>query len=72
MIRKRRTFTTEFKHEVARLVLDNGYTMPEANRVLDVDETVLRHWVQQLDEKQGSTTPTFKALTLESNAFRNL
>ena len=30
MSRQRRTFSTEFKHEAATLVLDQGYTVVEA------------------------------------------
>lgn len=32
MTRKRRTFTREFKLEAAALVLDEGYSVPEACR----------------------------------------
>ncbi|HHQ4469554.1 TPA: transposase, partial [Aeromonas veronii] len=47
MTRLRRSFTAEFKLEAASLVLDQGYSVPEASRSLDVGETVLRRWVQQ-------------------------
>ncbi|MDE7533987.1 transposase, partial [Aeromonas salmonicida] len=30
------------------MVLDQGYSVTEASRSLDVGETVLRRWVQQL------------------------
>ncbi len=46
MTRLRRSFTAEFKLEAASLVLDQGYSVPEASRSLDVGETVLRRWVQ--------------------------
>ncbi len=46
--RKRRSFTTEFKHEAACLVVDQGYTYPEACRSLDLAPTALRCWVKQL------------------------
>ncbi len=39
--RKRRSFTTEFKHEAACLVVDQGYTYPEACRSLDLTPTHL-------------------------------
>ena len=42
MTRLRRSFTAEFKLEAASLVLDQGYSVPEASRSLDVGETVLR------------------------------
>jgi transposase len=42
MKRLRHSFTAELKLEAASLVLDQR---PEANRSLDVGETVLHRWV---------------------------
>jgi len=72
MTRKRRTFTTEFKHEAACLVLDKGYKLPEASRSLNVGETALRRWVQQLEAERGGTTPTTKALTPDQQRIQEL
>ena len=72
MTRKRRTFTTEFKHEAACLVLDKGYKLPEASRSLNVGETALRRWVQQLEAERGGTTPTSKALTADQQRIQEL
>ncbi|MGR1254924.1 transposase, partial [Aeromonas veronii] len=52
MTRLRRSFTAEFKLEAASLVLDQGYSVPEASCSLDVGETVLRRWVQQLQSER--------------------
>ena len=65
MTRLRRSFTAEFKLEAASLVLDQGYSVPEASRSLDVGETILRRWVQQLQSERTGTTPIGKALTPE-------
>jgi transposase len=62
MTRLRRSFTAEFKLEAASLVLDQGYSVPAASRSLDVDETVLHRWVQQLQSERTGTTPISKAL----------
>jgi len=72
MTRKRRTFTTEFKHEAACLVLDQGYTLAEACRALDVGETALRRWVSQLEAERGGITPTVKALTPDQQRIQEL
>ena len=61
MTRLRLSFTAEFKLEAASLVLDQGYSVPEASRSLDVGETVLRRWVQQLQSERTGTTPISKA-----------
>ena len=41
MTRLHRSFTAEFKLEAASLVLDQGYSVTEASRSLDVGETAL-------------------------------
>ena len=61
--RARRSYTTEFKHEAACLILDQGYTYPEACRSLDLTPTSLRGWVNQLKAERGGDTPKAKAMT---------
>ena len=72
MKRQRRSFSTEFKHEAARLVLYQGYSIPEACRSLDLGETSLRRWVQQLKLERGGGTPVSKALTAEQSHIQGL
>ena len=72
MTRKRRSFTPEFKQEAACLVLDQGYTVTEASRSLDVGENALRRWVKQLSEERGGVTPKSKALTPEQQRIQEL
>ncbi|VXA86412.1 transposase [Aeromonas veronii] len=72
MTRLRRSFTTEFKLEAASLVLDQGYSVPEASRSLDVGEIVLSRWVQQLQSERTGTTPIGKALTPEQQKIQEL
>jgi len=72
MTRKRRSFSSEFKLEAASLVLDQGYSIAEASRSLDVGETILRRWVQQLQQEREGTTPASKALTPEQQRIQEL
>lgn len=72
MSRQRRTFTPTFKREAASLVLDQGYSCPEAARSLDVGESLLRRWVTQLQLERGGVTPTTKALTPEQQTIQEL
>jgi len=58
--------------EAASLVLDQGYSCPEAARSLDVGETALRRWVNQLQLERGGITPTAKALTPEQQTIQEL
>lgn len=72
MKKPRRKYTPEFKHEAAKLILDEGYSINEACRSLDVGDTALRRWVEQLDHECGGITPTSKALTQEQQRIQEL
>ncbi len=72
MTRQRRTFSTEFKRDAASLVLDQGYRLAEAVKSLGVDESVLRRWVEQLEQERGGVTPKAKALTPEQQRIQEL
>lgn len=60
MTKKRRSFSPEFEQETACLVLDQGYSVAEASRSLNVGENALRRWVKQLSEELGGVTPSPK------------
>lgn len=70
--RQRRTFSAEFKMDAASLVLDQGYSVPEAAHAMNVGETALRRWVDQLKIERGGTTPAAKALTPEQQKIQEL
>ncbi len=72
MKKQRRSFSTEFKHDAASLVLDQAYSVPEASRSLGVGVTALRRWVEQLQIERGGTTPKSKALTQEQKKIQEL
>ncbi len=72
MTRLRRSFTAEFKLEAASLGLDQGYSVSEASRSLDVGEIVLRRWVEQRQSERTGRTPISKALTPEQQKIQEL
>ncbi|OFC72752.1 transposase [Alteromonas confluentis] len=72
MKRQRRSFSPEFKHDSASLVVDQGYSMTEASRAVDVHENTLRKWVRQLEAERGGSTPKSKALTPEQQRIQEL
>nr|WP_274454085.1 transposase [Aeromonas bestiarum] len=72
MTRLRRSLAAEFKLEAAFLVLDQGYSVPEASRSLDAGETVLRRWKQQLQSERTGTPPMSKAPTPEQQKIQEL
>lgn len=53
-------------------MLDQGYSTAEAGRSLDARETILRRWVQQLQQEREGTTPASKALTTEQQRIQEL
>lgn len=48
MARQRRTFTREFKVEAIRRITDQGHSLAEVARDLDLSESTLRGWKQAL------------------------
>jgi transposase len=51
--RARRSFTDEFKAGAVRLVLEEGKTVSQVARDLDLTETAFRKWVEQARADQG-------------------
>jgi transposase len=72
MKRQRRSFSQEFKHDSASLVVDQGYSMAEAGRAVDVHENTLRKWVRQLEAERDGSTPKSKALTPDQQRIQEL
>ena len=55
--RQRRSFPEEFKQQAARLVVDEGKSMAEVARELDLVPTALREWVERARaERTGGKT----------------
>ncbi len=72
MARPRRTYNTDFKREAANLVLKEGYSVGEASRSLDIGETALRRWIDQLEGERLGVTPKAKAFTDEQRRIQEL
>ena len=70
--RDRRFFSKEFKRETAGLILDQGYSVPEACKAMDVGRTAIGRWVQQLQDERNGVTPRTKALTPEHQRIQEL
>ncbi len=72
MIRERRSFSAEFKCEAAGLVLEQCYSVAESCRALDIAETALWRWIDQLETERGGQTPVSKALTPEQQKTQKI
>ncbi|QJQ20803.1 transposase [Pseudomonas sp. SK] len=51
-------------------MLDQDYSLTKAARSLDLIESTLRRWANQLQSERGSPTPTSKALTPEQRKIQ--
>jgi transposase len=51
--RQYKTYTKTFKEEAVALVIDQGYTLPEAAESLGVRANLLYGWKQQFEDKQS-------------------
>ena len=55
--RPRRSFTDEFKAGAVRLVIDEGKTIPQVARDLDLTASALRTWVERAKADRGVGKP---------------
>jgi len=55
--RPRRSFTDEFKAGAVRLVIEEGKTIAQVARDLDLTESSLRNWVEQARADRGNGKP---------------
>ncbi len=52
--RKRRRYTEDFKREAVALVTEQGYSVAEAARSLEVGENQIRRWRQKLEQESAA------------------
>jgi len=55
--RARRSFTDDFKAGAVRLVLEEGRSIPQVAKSLDLTESSLRGWVERARADQGKGRP---------------
>ena len=70
--RTRRTFSPEFKLEAAQLVVDQGYSMVEAAKAMNLSKSAMDKWVRQLKQERQGITPKAAPLTPEQIELREL
>ena len=72
MTRKRRSFSAEYKQRIARMVIDDGLSVPTVCRDQDLGETVVRRWVEQLKAERAGESGEGEPLTAEQQRIREL
>ena len=68
----RRIFTEEFKREATKLVTEQGLTMAEAGKKLDIATKSLRTWVAQLERGELKASLGASKLTTDQQRIREL
>ena len=51
--RQCKTYTKAFKEEAVALVIEQGYTVPDAAQSLEIRANLLYGWKQQFEDKQS-------------------
>jgi transposase len=57
MARQRRSYTPEYKDEVARMVVEESRAIPSTAREIGVNEQTLRNWVNAYRQAHGGEEP---------------
>ena len=70
---QRKQFSPEFKTEIAKLMVDQNYTLQEACKAADAGESAVRRWrAQYQSEKQGKVLPNTQPITPEQIEIQQL
>ena len=72
MNRKRRSFDAAFKLQVAQMIRDQGMSVGQVCRDMELGESAVRRWVAQLDAEQLGQAGPGKPLTAEQQRIRQL
>jgi transposase len=68
--RSRRSFTDEFRAGAVRLVINEGKTVGQVARELDLTESALRNWVERARADRGTGKPGALTTAEREELFR--
>jgi transposase len=68
----RRTFTPEFRHEAALLVINQQYSIREAASAMSVGKSTMDKWVRQLKSEQNGTVIQPNAISPDQREIQML
>lgn len=72
MTGKRKVFDDSFKLEVVKMIKDQGLSVSQVCRDLNIGDTAVRRWVQQHDAEKLGQAGIGKPLTSEQQRIRQL
>ena len=70
--RTRKSFTPEFRLEVAQLVVNQGYSIREAADAMSVGKSTVDKWVRQLKDELNGVSIRPNALTPDQRKIKEL
>jgi transposase len=72
MIKQRKQYEAALKLEVARLVVDQGLSVAQVVKDMDIGRTAVNRWVEQYRAEQMGKTGIGKPITTEQQRIREL
>lgn len=72
MTKKRRTFDAGFKRQVVKLVAEQGLSVVQVCKEMDLGETAVRNWLRQVQAEQSGQAGAGKPLTADQIRIREL
>jgi transposase len=72
MTEKRKVFDDSFKLEVVKMIKDQGLSVSQVCRDLNIGDTAVRRWVQQYEAEKLGQAGIGKPLTSEQQRIRQL
>lgn len=70
--RARRSFDAAFKLQVVRMIREQGLSIGQVCREMNLVESAVRRWVEQLDQESAGRPGAGKPLTPEQQRIRQL
>ena len=72
MSETRRQFDASFKLQIVQMIRDQGLSISQVCRDMNLGETAVRRWLKQVDAEQGGQSGIGKPLTAEQQRIRQL
>ena len=70
--RPRKSYSATFKLEAAQLVTEQGYSITDAHRAMNVSKSSMTKWVQQVKGELNGVTPAASPITPDQIEIREL
>ncbi len=72
MSKQRKYYEPAYKLEVARMVVDQGLSIGQVVKDMDIGRTAVARWIEQYQAEQLGKTGIGKAITTEQQRIRQL